>query len=238
MLVLLSMAAFMVPSPATASDSQLINSGWLLEVARNTIISNEPWKSAEVDVQIASTPSDFTVYRSGKIEVKGVLERTPSSIRDLKAVSVSVYIDSQLYMRFDPTPFLSASMQTFTATRDIKRGDVISESDIEKIPVDLKLLPQGDLFASADDITGKSAKMNISNGKVLTSDVLEMPILVKRGDTVRVTISLGGAEISLNGISLDEGVLNEEIRVRNPDSKTIIKAIVTGPGQAKSAHRK
>jgi flagellar basal body P-ring formation protein FlgA len=237
MLMLLSMTAFMAPSLASASDSQIINSGWLLEVARNTIISNEPWESSGVDVQIESTPADFTVYRSGKIDVKGVLERTPGSIRDIKAVSVNVTIDGQVYMRFDPSPYLTATIETFKSNRDIKRGEVIAKSDIEKIPIDIKLLPQGDLFVSADEIAGKSAKMNISNGKILTSDLIELPVLVRRGDTVRVIITLGGAEISLNGTSLDDGVLNEEIRVRNPDSKSIIRAIVTGPGQAKSAHR-
>jgi flagella basal body P-ring formation protein FlgA len=221
-----------IAAPANASGSQILNAGWLLEVGRNTILTSEPWQSAGVTVDIANTPTDITVYSSGRIDVQGKLERTPNGLRDIGAVTVEVYVDGQIYMRFDPCPFLMVSVSTFTTTRDIERGEILSEGDVATTQVDVRSLPSGDLLTNADAIVGKAAKINLQSGKILTAGMLEMPTLVHRGEAVVVYVAIGDAAVTLSGIALDDGVLGEEIRVRNPDSRVIITATVTGPSRA------
>jgi flagella basal body P-ring formation protein FlgA len=233
LLLLLPLAVALVAiSPARATDSQTLNAGWLLETARSTILTSEPWKSAGVTVETTNTPADITVYRSGQIQVAGKLAHTPNSLRDLGAVTVEVSVGGELYMRFDPGPYLTVSVDTFTSTRDSDRGDVLAESDVAQAKTDVRSLPPSDLFTAMDQIVGRAAKANIQSGRVLTLNMLELPTLVKRGESVIVYVPIGGAAVTLNGIALDSGALGDQIRVRNPDSKVIITARVTGPSRA------
>ncbi len=227
-------ATFLVAglSPAHATDSQTLNSGWLLEAARNTILTSDPWSSAGCTVEIESVPADITVYRDGRIEVEAVLERVPNGLRDIGAVVVEVYVAGELYMRFDPSPCLSVSVSVFRTARDIERGEILSRTDIEEASVDVRTLPSGDMYGTIDEIVGMAARMNIQIGRILTDGMLEPPTMVSRGETVIVAVVLGSASVTLQGIALDSGAVGDEIRIRNPDSDAIITATVTGPSRA------
>ena len=183
-----ALALLGVSSPAGATATQTLNSGWLLEVARNTILTSAPWSNAEVTVEIATIPADVQVYTEGRIEVRGVLERTPLSIKDVGAVGIEVLVDGRLYMRFDPTPYLKTTIQTFTLTRDIERGEVLAESDVAECGVDVTDLPSGQLPSSIDEIVGFAAKTGLQIGKVVTLNMLELPTVVRRGEIGRAHV--------------------------------------------------
>lgn len=220
---------------AHATVSQTLNSGWLLETAKNTIATNDPWDSAGCVVEITSTPADITIYRDGRIDVSGILERTPNSLRDIGAVSIEVFVGGELYMRFDPSPYLSVSVNVYQAARDMDRDEIFGEDDITETLTDVRNLPSGDMYDSPDEIIGMAARMNIQSGRIITEGMIEEPTVVHRGDAVTVFIRLGGACITLHGIPLDSGAVGDEIRVRNPDSDVIITATVTGPSRAEIA---
>ncbi|MCX6645459.1 MAG: flagellar basal body P-ring formation chaperone FlgA [bacterium] len=226
------MLCFLAAPPARATESQTLNAGWLLETAKSTILTNSPWSDAGCNVEIESSPPDFILYRSGQIEVVGTLNHTPNNLRDLGAVDVEVYINGELYMVFDPSPYLSVTLTTFAAAHDIDRDQVLTEADVDQIETDINTLPSSDIYESLDEIIGMAARMNIQVGRIFSDGMLALPILVERGEELTVYIPLGPASIALHGIALDSGSLGDEIRVKNPDSNTIITAEVTGPSTA------
>ncbi len=230
--VLIAVCMLAGTAHADTGDYQTLNSGWLLETARNVILTSEPWLTAGCDVVISSTPADITVYREGRLEVAGTLERTPNGLRDIAAVSVEVYVDGEFYMRFDPSPWLDVTVSSWTASRDIDRREILTEADVVETAVAVLNLPSSDLCESLDEIIGMAARMNIQNGRIIIRDLLELPTMVLRGETVMVVISLGSTEIVLNGTALDSGAVGDEIRIRNPDTDRIITATVTGPSRA------
>lgn len=229
--VFLILTIIAVPQ-AGATESQTLNAGWLLETAKSTILTSSPWSDADCNVEIVAVPPDFVLYRNGRLEVIGTLERIPNNLRDIGAVNVEVYIDSELYMVFDPTPYLSVTVTTFVSADDIERDQVLTEADVDEIEVSVNMLPSADTYTSIDEIIGMAARMNIQVGRIFADGMLEPPTLVERGQNLIVYIPLGSAAITLHGIALDSGSLGEEIRVKNPDSNVIITAEVTGPSMA------
>ncbi|HEX9746141.1 MAG TPA: flagellar basal body P-ring formation chaperone FlgA [bacterium] len=215
-----------------ATDYQTINSGWLLATAQNIYLTSEPWKSAGCNVEITSTPADATVYRTGQVDVVGKLERTPNGLRDIGAVTVEIFISGELYMRFDPGPYIAVSMNVYKATRDIDREEIIGDGDIELAAVEVRNLPSHEIVMDPGTIIGKAAKVNIQAGRIISEEVIEFPVVVERGESVIVFIQLGAASITMQGIALDSGAVGDEIRVRNPDSDAIITATVTGESRA------
>ena len=230
-LILLILSITAAPQ-VSATESQTLNAGWLLETAKSTILTNSPWSDAGCNVEIVALPPDFVLYRNGTLELIGTLERIPNNLRDIGAVNVEVYVGSELYMVFDPTPYMSVTVTTFVSADDIERDQILTEADIDAIEVSVNMLPSADTFSSIDEIIGMAARMNIQVGRIFADGMLEPPTLVERGQNLIVYIPLGSASITLNGIALDSGSLGEEIRVKNPDSNVIITAEVTGPSMA------
>jgi len=58
------------------------------------------------------------------------------------------------------------------------------------------------------------------------------PVVVKRNEIVRVDWRLNGIRLSMSGPAQKDGAVGDLIQIRNPQSKKIIEAVVTGPGTA------
>jgi flagella basal body P-ring formation protein FlgA len=64
---------------------------------------------------------------------------------------------------------------------------------------------------------------------------LEQAELVRKGDQVVIVARSGTLSVRMPGEALSKGGLQEQIRVRNLNSKRVVKAQVTGPGQVEVA---
>ena len=56
--------------------------------------------------------------------------------------------------------------------------------------------------------------------------------VIRRGDNVRVTIESDTFTVSYSAIATQDGRLGETIALRGSDAKTLLSAVVTGPGRA------
>jgi len=57
--------------------------------------------------------------------------------------------------------------------------------------------------------------------------------VIRRGDTVRVTLESDTFSVSYSAIANQDGRVGDSIALRGNDPKTILSAIVTGPGRAR-----
>ena len=57
--------------------------------------------------------------------------------------------------------------------------------------------------------------------------------VIRRGDTVRVTLESATFSVSYSAIANQDGRIGETIALRGDGPKTLISAIVTGPGRAR-----
>lgn len=71
--------------------------------------------------------------------------------------------------------------------------------------------------------------------QVLTPQHLEQAEVVRKGDHVVIIARSGSLSVRMPGEALSKGGLSEQIRVRNLNSKRVVKARVTGPGQVEVA---
>lgn len=56
--------------------------------------------------------------------------------------------------------------------------------------------------------------------------------VIRRGDNVRVTIDSQNFSISYSAVATQEGRVGDMIALRGSDAKTMLSAVVTGPGRA------
>lgn len=117
------------------------------------------------------------------------------------------------------------------STRPLARGDVLGATDVELAEADLSTLRQSYLQDSTLAI-GMEVKRALPANTVIGREALAQPLLIKRGDTVVMSAKSGPVTIRQQGVAMQNGELGAQIPVRNSNSDIVVRAVVTGPGQA------
>jgi flagella basal body P-ring formation protein FlgA len=107
----------------------------------------------------------------------------------------------------------------------IKRGDIITEADIEVKPLEVSAYPTA--VMDKKDCLGMRAKTGLRCGRPLLRTNIEKPPLISRGDIVFIQARGGSLIIRDRGVALKDGRLTEQIPVRNVGSgKQIVGTII------------
>ena len=136
------------------------------------------------------------------------------------------------------TIFVPAQVKLFrevvTVAHPLKRGMVIDYPDLTLRERDVSLINQGYLTA-LELAVGQKLLRPVITDQVLTLAHLEQAAAVRKGDQVVISARSGTLSVKMPGEALSDGGLSEQIRVRNLNSKRVIRARVTAPGQVEVA---
>jgi flagella basal body P-ring formation protein FlgA len=117
---------------------------------------------------------------------------------------------------------------------DIGRGDTIAESDLTYTMVDGAALMSG-VVTSMDALTGMETRRLLRAGESLRNDDVRRPIVVKKGQTITMTFSVPGVEVTAMGRAMSEGGIGDTVTVQNSASYRMITATVTAPGTVRAS---
>jgi flagella basal body P-ring formation protein FlgA len=119
------------------------------------------------------------------------------------------------------------SARVAVAATDVPAGRALEEQDVALERHDISTL--ADVISDTRDVVGMSGKRSLRAGEVLRATLLTSPILIKRGDPVRMVAKLSGIEVSMAGEAMDAGGRGAVIRVRN-SSGNIVRTRITAMG--------
>ena len=122
------------------------------------------------------------------------------------------------------------SLEVVVAKRNIARGETINTGDLGLASKEVRLLNNG-YFRNINNAMGMVSKRSIRQGEVVRLSNMAPPLLVAKGDHVKITAAAGQLSVSTNGIALTKGRKGEQIRVRNIGSEKILRARITGQGR-------
>ncbi len=120
--------------------------------------------------------------------------------------------------------------QVVTTLTPISKGTIVTQQHLQTRKVAVGSL-NGTYYTEVNALVGMQAKRNIRADTAVLETFLELPVLVKRGEAVVMSAKSGSLMVKMQGTALKDGHGGEQIRVRNTQSKRIINARVTGPGQ-------
>lgn len=119
-------------------------------------------------------------------------------------------------------------------TRPLKRESVIDQGDVALRERDVGTLTQGYLTQLEQAVGMKLVRPTVLD-QVLTQQHMEQADVIRKGDQVVIVARSGSLSVRMPGEALDRGGIEAQIRVRNLNSKRVVKARVTGPGQVEVA---
>lgn len=117
--------------------------------------------------------------------------------------------------------------------RDILRGEVLGESDLTYADV------TGTALASTtvtkfEALAGMQTRRALRAGEPLRPDDVRRPVVVTKGQSVTMTFSAPGVELSAMGRAMGEGGIGDTVTVQNPASFRMVSATITGPGTVRA----
>ncbi|MBJ7539791.1 flagellar basal body P-ring formation chaperone FlgA [Marinomonas transparens] len=119
----------------------------------------------------------------------------------------------------------SIMIQAIKTTTQISRGQVINKNNTNIGEVDLTSL-RGQVFTLKEPPYGLIASRNLRINTFITDALTNQPTLIKKGNQVLITARSGNIIVKMNGIALENGTKDQQIRVQNTSSQRIIYAKV------------
>lgn len=140
----------------------------------------------------------------------------PSAENPIRRVSLSGQVE-----RIVELPILN---------RDLRNGDVISESDIAFLEVNARDIGK-DCLLRAEDLVGMTPRRMVLSGKPVRAVDIQSPKMVSRNGKVLITFQKGPMTLTAEGRALQDGARGEFVRVVNIASSRTIQGVVSGPGE-------
>jgi flagella basal body P-ring formation protein FlgA len=122
--------------------------------------------------------------------------------------------------------------EVLTAAKRISLGKIITVEDLAPKQVAITNL-RALYIRNPAEILGKAARRNISSGDPLTREDFTDPLLVKRGEIIRLRLQREGIALTSLVKAEQDGKLGQWIRVRNIDFSALLEAQVTGRAEVK-----
>ncbi len=166
---------------------------------------------------------------------KPVVEQFDYDVASGNFVAVmSVARDNDAPLRFRLSGRASPTAALPVLARRVLPGAVIEAGDVKISEVRTGLI-HGEVAQSPDQLIGHVVKRMIAANQPVALADLGAQELVQRGSPVLMTLDVGGLSVRVEGEALQDGALDDHIKVRNPLSLAVIDAVVTGPNTVRVA---
>jgi flagellar basal body P-ring formation protein FlgA len=227
MWMLLSVIIF---SPDIADSSTKI----LSEDIRNTISDhvekNHPWPSGSVRIHFLTRLSDIILPQES-VTFEVLNDPTEDFIGDAH-FSIKFYSGRNLVKEETVRVSIEVLMDVVVSKRELVKNREITAEDVYMQKKWLKRIP-ANVVTIPSDIVGKILTYNVRPQSEIAKNNIRTPLLIKRGNIVRIVFDNDSLNVTTAGVSEEDGAINKVIRVKNLSSNRTIYARVTGDSLVK-----
>lgn len=124
---------------------------------------------------------------------------------------------------------LHAWVEAVVASANLAPNTKLAADHLSRARVDM-FGSGGGLLTEPSQAEGKILRVGLLAGAPITAPLLELPIVVHRGQKVLLTLTDSTMTIKATAVALEDGRVGESIAVENPDSKKPMHATVAKDG--------
>lgn len=156
----------------------------------------------------------------------GSLELAPELAGPLRyngptTVNVAVRADGRTFLKIPVQFEVRRYLDVVVSVRNLNAGEILTEQSVRLERVDAGRLPAG-YQTEIDKVLGLQARVPVAPGSVLYGHSLTRPILVRRGETVRLTARVNGIAVEASGTALSQGAAGDTVRVQNSTTNRVL----------------
>ena len=218
---ILLMSNYLYALPVTNVSKNTIKS-----IIVNYINENMPWPKGTVRTEFFSQISDVG------LPAKDITYRVVS-IRDEDFIGYSNFTirfyNEEVFLKEKTVRVkLEVLRDMVVSTGYLARDTNISKDDVTLVKRWFDRISPG-VVTDINDVLGKRLRTSIKQpNTIITRNMLREPVMVKRGNLVRIVLEKGPLRITTMGLSKQNGAFGDIIKVKNISSKNVIYARVMG----------
>lgn len=216
------------PVQATEQQKNILDNGNLEKIFSNIVMDNSPWPRKDLKITRFSARPETLSLPAGDLDYR-LLNQPHKEYLGKKNLSIAFFVDGREADRVKMSGDLQLYGDVLCTTKRIDRNTILTSDDIKVVRRDISTL-ESSLLKSPKEAIGKRLKTSLRAGAVLSSDLIENPPLVKRGDLVTIMAQSNNLRVTTQGEVRNTGALGEMVRVKNLMSRREIYARVLGPG--------
>ena len=122
------------------------------------------------------------------------------------------------------TPVVPEGGLAVILNKSLTRASVITANDLSLATV--KMTKGMQFFSNTADVVGRKIKRSVSKGQPIRASHLDISWLIIKNSPIQIEAASSGIQITISGISLENGQLGDIIKVKNATSGIIIDAFV------------
>jgi len=195
----------------------------LREVIAKFILSNLPYERSRVRIKSIRIKQKV-ILPKGKVTYQ-IISSPDSQLVGTVPLCILFRVNGKLQRKLWVTAKIEVLTEVVVTKRPLGRYQVITKSDVELKKMDLAGLSPN-FISNIQEVVGKRVKNRVSSKVILTTDLVEIPPLVRPGDIVKIIAESDNLRITTLGEVREKGHRGERIKVRNIDSKKEIYARV------------
>ncbi len=209
---------------AAAGSAATITGESLQAAVQAYVEKNSPWPNGRVKVEFPETVADVDVP-SEKVTIK-IRGRANEDFIGQTSFTASLRGTKPLREEHIKVT-LWVLMDVVVSTKSLSSGTVLGAGDVKVQQKWYDAVPQNRV-SDLKEALGKKLSISVNPHMEITKNVLKDCPIVRRNQPVRIILDNGTLCITASGVSQEDGMLGEVIRVQNTASKRVIHARVRG----------
>ncbi|MBU8910847.1 MAG: flagellar basal body P-ring formation chaperone FlgA, partial [Desulfobacterales bacterium] len=208
-----------------AATAVVIKGETIKKYVRTYIEKNISWPKNVVRVEFPSTVSDLRLTGE-KITCRVLSKRNEDFIGN-SSFTFKCYENGTFLHGKTVRVKIEIGMDVVVSAKFLRRNVKIEHDDVRLVKKWFNRLPSN-IISSPDAVIGMKLRTNVKPNAEITGNMVRAIPMVKRGKPVRIIFENGPMRITTIGLSDQDGLHGELIKVRNVSSKNMIYARVTG----------
>lgn len=199
-----------------------LSEGQIRAIVKSHIEKNMQWDPAafRIEFPVPLAPQEF----KGKITWQ-VQERRSEEFIGESVFNVRFY-ENGILVRELPIPVkMEAAQDVLVSTKPLSRETVLGPDDVKIVKKWYVRMPST-VLTDAEEAIGKVLTQSIRANGEITKAMLKTPLMIRRGNIVRIVAESGSLAITTVGLSEDNGGRGDIVRVKNLSSNKIVYAKV------------
>jgi flagella basal body P-ring formation protein FlgA len=189
------------------------------------IEKNMPWQKDDLRVEFSGAVSDVSL--PGKKIVCRVLSNRNMDFIGNSSFTIKFYENDVFLKQKTIKARLEVSMNAVVSAKSLSRNIKIDRTDVKQVKRWFNRIPSN-IISSLDDVVGMKLRVSVKSNTRINRNMVKIIPLVMRGKPVKIILNNGLMSITTIGLSEQDGVRGDLIKVRNVSSKKVIYARVLG----------
>ncbi|MDR3570028.1 MAG: flagellar basal body P-ring formation chaperone FlgA [Syntrophobacteraceae bacterium] len=206
-------------------ESTNVSQKWVEDVFKKYVMENTAWNRSDITIDnvrfsgIPVIPTGTLTYSIRPVTPK---QRLTGNVN----ISVDLYVDQEMVRSLDVLGHVEVFENVYFASRPLRRDDMITAADLEMHR--MNVTDSINRYATLpDQVENRRVIYEVGVHQPLELRDLDKPLIIKRGDPVRIVFEAPGLMVSAKGRANGDAGFGDTVAVTNSSStKTIYCKVV------------